>query len=77
MNVMMIGSLHTYTKNMSMQMKWQQKKASGDYGADKKSSAVSGKYGMKEQTEDALAPARTSDRKDPDKIKCRKASDFR
>lgn len=61
MNVMMIGSLHTYTKNMSMQMKWQQKKASGDYGADKKSSAVSGKYGMKEQTEDALAPARTSD----------------
>lgn len=34
MNVMMISSLNTYTTNMKMQMKWQQKKASGDFTAD-------------------------------------------
>lgn len=39
MNVMMISSLNTYTKNMSMKMKWQKKQASGDYGADKAASA--------------------------------------
>lgn len=34
MNVMMISSLNTYTTNMKMQMKWQQKKSSGDFTAD-------------------------------------------
>lgn len=29
-----IGSLHAYTKNMAMEMKWQQKKASGNFKAD-------------------------------------------
>ena len=29
-----IGSLHAYTKNMAMEMKWQQKKSSGDFKAD-------------------------------------------
>ena len=33
MNVMMISSLNTYTTNMKMQMKWQQKKSSGDFTA--------------------------------------------
>lgn len=61
MNVMMIGSLHSYTKSMSMQMKWQQKKASGDYGAGKTKYAVSGNSWMKEQTEGTDHPARTSD----------------
>ncbi len=34
MNVMMVTSLNTYTTNMKMQMKWQQKKSSGDFTAD-------------------------------------------
>lgn len=61
MDVMMISSMHTYTKNMSMQMKWQQKKASGNYGADKKNSSVSGNPWKKEQTEGTEHPAKTSD----------------
>lgn len=61
MDVMMISSMHTYTKNMSMQMKWQQKKASGNYGADKKNSSVSGNPWKKEQTEGTELPAKTSD----------------
>lgn len=31
MNITMISSLNTYTKNMKMQMKWKQRKSSGDY----------------------------------------------
>lgn len=31
MNVTMIGSLNTYTRNMKMQMKWKQRQTSGDY----------------------------------------------
>ncbi|MCI9362007.1 MAG: hypothetical protein HFG65_13860 [Hungatella sp.] len=61
MDVMMISSMHTYTKNMSMQMKWQQKKASGNYGADKKNSSVSGNPWKKEQTEGTEYPTKTSD----------------
>ena len=34
MNLMMVGSLNTYTQNMKMQMKWERKKASGDYSSD-------------------------------------------
>lgn len=34
MNVMMITSLNTYTTNMKMEMKWQQKKTSGDFASD-------------------------------------------
>lgn len=34
MNFFMIQSLGTYTKNMEMQMKWQQKKANNDFTAD-------------------------------------------
>ena len=34
MDIMMIGSLNTYTQNMKMQMKWEKKKASGDYTSD-------------------------------------------
>lgn len=34
MNVMMITSMNTYTTNMQMKMKWQQKKTSGDFTAD-------------------------------------------
>lgn len=34
MSVMMITSLNTYTTNMKMQMKWQQKKTSGNFTAD-------------------------------------------
>lgn len=34
MNVMMITSLNTYTSNMQMKMKWQQKKTSNDFTAD-------------------------------------------
>ncbi len=31
MNIMMMSSLNTYTKNMKMQMKWKQKQSSGNY----------------------------------------------
>lgn len=34
MNFFTVQSLNTYTKNMEMQMKWQKKKASGDFTAD-------------------------------------------
>lgn len=34
MNIFMMQSLGTYTKNMEMQMKWQQKKANNDFTAD-------------------------------------------
>ena len=34
MNFYMMQSLGTYTKNMAMQMKWQQKKANNDFTAD-------------------------------------------
>lgn len=34
MNFFMMQSLGTYTKNMAMQMKWQQKKANNDFTAD-------------------------------------------
>lgn len=34
MNIFMMQSLGTYTKNMEMQMKWQQKKAKNDFTAD-------------------------------------------
>ena len=34
MNIFMMKSLGTYTKNMEMQMKWQQKKAKNDFTAD-------------------------------------------
>ena len=34
MNFLMMQSLGTYTKNMEMQMKWQQKKANNDFTAD-------------------------------------------
>ncbi len=43
MDMMMIGSLSSYTKTMKMQMKWQQKKASGDYTPGKSESPSSGK----------------------------------
>ncbi len=31
MNVMMMSSLNTYTKNMKMQMKWKERQSSGNY----------------------------------------------
>lgn len=34
MNFFAVQSLNSYTKNMEMQMKWQKKKASGDFTAD-------------------------------------------
>ena len=34
MNFFTVQSLNTYTKNMEMQMKWQKKKATGDFKAD-------------------------------------------
>lgn len=34
MSLMMVGSLNTYANNMKMQMKWEQKRAKGDYSAD-------------------------------------------
>ena len=34
MNFFMMQSLGTYTKNMEMKMKWQQKKAKNDFTAD-------------------------------------------
>lgn len=34
MNFFMMGSLSTYTKNLGMQMKWQQKKKNNDFSAD-------------------------------------------
>ena len=34
MNFFTVQSLNTYTKNMEMQMKWQKKKATGDFTAD-------------------------------------------
>ena len=34
MNFFTVQSLNSYTKNMEMQMKWQKKKASGDFTAD-------------------------------------------
>ena len=34
MNFFMMQSLGTYTKNMAMQMKWQQKKENNDFTAD-------------------------------------------
>lgn len=34
MNFFTVQSLNTYTKNMEMEMKWQKKKASGDFTAD-------------------------------------------
>ena len=58
MNIMMISSLNTYTKNMSMQMKWQQKKASGDYGASKTTSA---NQKLAEQTEGPMLPEKTDE----------------
>lgn len=57
MNVMMISSINTYTKNMSMKMKWQQKRASGDYGTEKYVSAD--KWG-KEETQEADHPGKTT-----------------
>jgi len=41
MSIMMVTSLHTYTKNMDMKMKWQKKQTSGDYTADGKTSLSS------------------------------------
>lgn len=41
MNISMISSLNTYTRNMKMQMKWNERKSSGDYtskGVSKNSS---------------------------------------
>ncbi len=43
MDMMMIGTLGSYTKTMKMQMKWQQKKASGDYTPGKSVSSSSGR----------------------------------
>ena len=54
MNVMMVNSLNTYTKNMKMQMKWHHKQTSGDYKADGKTALgtqpeASGLPGMKKK----------------------------
>ena len=39
MNIAMMCSMNTYTQTMKMQMKWQQKKASGNYTARSDSAA--------------------------------------
>lgn len=57
MNIMMISSLNTYTKNMSMKMKWQQKQSSGDYGVGK---AAYKDQWAKEQAEEAEGPGKPS-----------------
>ena len=38
-NIAMMCSMNTYTQTMKMQMKWQQKKASGNYTARSDSAA--------------------------------------
>ncbi len=34
MSFTMVSSLNTYAKNMKMQMKWEQRRANGDYSHD-------------------------------------------
>lgn len=58
MNIMMVNSLNTYTKNMQMQMKWHHRQASGDYTADGKTTLstqpeTAGLPGMKKKNASA------------------------
>lgn len=56
MSFTMVSSLNTYTKNMKMQMKWEQRRANGDYSHDnttsfakqlqKEASGISGGIGV-------------------------------
>lgn len=54
-----IGSLHAYTKNMAMEMKWQQKRASGNFKADGTKTV---EEWLKKQQEEA-AQSQTTDSK--------------
>lgn len=48
MNVMMMSSLNTYTKNMKMQMKWKERQSSGNYSNHSVSSSASKASSLKE-----------------------------
>lgn len=50
-----IGHLHAYTKNMAMEMKWQQKKSSGNFKAD--GTKTIGEWLKKQQEEAAKSQA--------------------
>lgn len=51
MNFFTVQSLNNYTKNMEMQMKWQKKKATGDFKAD---GAMTIADSVKQQAEEIL-----------------------
>lgn len=53
MNVTMISSLNTYTKNMKMQMKWKERQASGDYTSKSDSGDSAVQRLLREQQEKA------------------------